>query len=175
MDYEALAAKLAAKLAESHEHEARVAQGRKKASAFWQQFSDALTLGLTALNKAMQLEDAFTETASAPSSANAKKQRTVRTGDRVLDVRLVLEAKKPARIEWRLRSEQNLAGEWVPMTVIGSPRGDAWVICYGVETSATALAERVLELLVNERLQAIDVSLEIDALRDGAPIPKSAS
>ena len=52
------------------------------------------------------------------------------------------------------------------MTVIGSPRGEAWVICYGVETSATALAERLLELLLNERLQAIDVSLEIDALRE---------
>ena len=168
MDYEALAAKLAAKLAESHEHEARVAQGRKKANTFWQQFSDALTLGLTALNKAMQLEDAFTETASAPSSPNAKKQRSVRTGDRVLDVRLVLEAKTPARIEWRLRSEQNLAAEWVPMTVIGSPRGEAWVIWYGVETSATALAEHVLESLVDERLQAIDVSLEIDALRESA-------
>ena len=168
MDYEALAAKLAAKLAESHEHEARVTQGRKKANAFWQQFSDALTLGILALNKAMQLEEAFKENGSAPSSSNSKKERSVRTGDRVLDVRMVLEAKKPARIEWRVRAEQNLAWEWVPMTVIGSPRGEAWVICSGAETSAAALAERVLESLVNERLQAIDVSLQIDVLRDGA-------
>jgi hypothetical protein len=50
------------------------------------------------------------------------------------------------------------------MTVIGSPRGEAWVICDGVETSANALAERVLESLVNERLKAIEVSLQIDAV-----------
>ena len=173
MDYEALAVKLAAKLAESHEHEARVTQGRKKANAFWQQFGDALTAGLTALNKAMQLEDAFQEIGSAPSSLNSKKERSVRTGDSVLDARMVLEAKKTARIEWRLRTEQNLDAPWVPMTVIGSPRGEAWVICYGVETSASALAERVLELLVNERMQAIDVSLEIDALRGGATTVES--
>ena len=73
MDYEALAAKLAAKLAESHEHEARVTQGRKKANAFWHQFSDALTLGIGALNKAMQLEDAFTEMGTPSSSRSAKK------------------------------------------------------------------------------------------------------
>lgn len=168
MDYEALAATLAGKLAESHEHEARVTQGRKKANAFWQQFGDALTLGIAALNKAMQLEDAFTESGNAPSSPNSKKERSVQTGDSVLDVRMVVEAKKPARIEWRVRTGQDLDGEWVPMTVIGSPRGEAWVICYGVETSAPALAERVLEFLVNERLQAIDISLEIDALREGA-------
>jgi hypothetical protein len=173
MDYEALAVKLAAKLAESHEHEARVTQGRKKANAFWQQFGDALTAGLTALNKAMQLEDAFQEIGSAPSSLNSKKERSVRTGDSVLDARMVLEAKKTARIEWRLRTEQNLDAPWVPLTVIGSPRGEAWVICYGVETSASALAERVLELLVNERMQAIDVSLEIDALRGGATTVES--
>ena len=120
-------------------------QGRKRANAFWQQFRDALTLGVTALNKAMQLEDAFTEIGGAPSSPNSKKERSVRTGDSVLDTRMVLDAKKPARIEWRLRTEQN--DGMVPMTVIGSPRGEAWVICYGVETSASALAERVLELL----------------------------
>ena len=78
--------------------------------------------------------------------------------------------RKPARFEWRLRTEQNLDAPSVPMTVIGSPRGEAWVTCYGGSTSASALAEDVLkDLSVDERLQAIDVSLEIDALRGRAP------
>jgi hypothetical protein len=164
MDYQALASRLLAKLAESHEHEARVAQGRKEADAFWQQFGAALTLGIDALNKAMQFEDAFTESGRNPSSSKPVSERSVRTGDSVVDIRMVREAGKPTRIEWRIRSEGDLAVDWVPMTIIGSPRGEAWVICDGAETSASALAGRVLESLVNARLQAIEASLQIDVV-----------
>ena len=79
MDYQALAARLLAKLAESHEHEARVTQGRKEANAFWQQFGVALTLGIDALNKALQLEDAFVESGQNPSSSKPLSERSVRT------------------------------------------------------------------------------------------------
>lgn len=172
MDYQVLASRLLAKLAESHEHEARVTQGRKEADAFWQQFSVALTLGIDALNKAVQLEDAFAERGRHPSSNKPVSERSVQTGDSTVDIRMVREARKPTRIEWRIRSEGDLAVDWVPMTIIGSPRGEAWVICDGAETSASALAGRVLESLVNARLQAIDASLQIDAV----PIsPRSAS
>jgi hypothetical protein len=164
VDYQELASRLLAKLAESHEHEARVAQGRKEAAAFWQQFGAALTLGIDALNKALQLEDAFIESASHPSSGKPASERSVRTGASVVDIRLVREAAKPTRIEWRIRTDGDLAVDWVPMTIIGSPRGEAWVICSGAETSASALAERVLESLVNERLRAIEASQQIDAV-----------
>jgi hypothetical protein len=164
MDYQALASRLLAKLAESHEHEARVTQGRKEANAFWQQFGVALTLGIDALNKALQLEDAFVESGQNPSSSKPLSERSVRTGDSVVDIRMVREAGKPTRIEWRIRTEGDLAVDWVPMTIIGSPRGEAWVICDGAETGASALAGRVLESLVNERLQAIEASLQIDAV-----------
>jgi hypothetical protein len=92
MDYEALASRLVAKLAESHEHEARVTQGRKEPNAFWQQFGAALTLGIAELNKAMQLEDAFTEVGINPSSTKSVRERSVRTGDSAVDVRMVREA-----------------------------------------------------------------------------------
>jgi len=164
MDYQALASGLLAKLAESHEHEARVTQGRQEAEAFWQEFSAALSQGIDALNKALQLEDAFTESGRNPSSSKPVSECSVQTGDSAVDIRMVREAVKPARIEWRIRTEGDLAVDWVPMTIIGSPRGEAWVICDGAETSASALAERVLESLVNERLKAIEASLEIDAV-----------
>jgi hypothetical protein len=90
-----------------------------------------------------------------------------------VDIRMVREAGKPTRIEWRIRTEGDLAVDWVPMTIIGSPRGEAWVICDGAETSANALAERVLESLVNERLQAIEASLQIDAVPTGVRSARS--